>query len=222
MATRAEWHPGTQGLRYTDVAILLHWAIALFLIFNLATGLTFDLMPDSWFGAIVPIHISSGITVLALTLVRIVWRLTHRPPPMLPMPMWQKVLANTVYLLFYVGMIAAPMTGWALVSAHPDKPQPAVAQPVAPGVAPAPKPRRTMIWGVIPLPKLPPIAAIANQPDGAAKLQETHETFEARHGLIGWILLATLVLHVGGALKHQFIDRRREFARMGIGRPEPA
>jgi cytochrome b561 len=211
--------------RYTTVAIWLHWLIAGLLLFNLATGLTFSLMPDSWFGALIGFHISSGITVLALTAVRIVWRLTHRPPPMLPMPAWQKALANAVYLFFYLGMVAAPMTGWILISAHADKPPvsaPATAKPVAPGTAPAPKPHRTLIWGLIPLPKLAPVQAIGNQPGGEEKLHEVHEQFEGRHGTIGWILLALLVLHVSGALKHQLIDRRRELGRMGVGRPEPA
>ena len=221
MATRAEWRP-EMGLRYTQVAIILHWAIAAFLIFNLATGLTFEYMSEGLFGSLIGIHISSGITVLALTMLRIIWRLTHRPPPMLPMPAWQKLLANTVYLLFYVGMIAAPMTGWALISAHADKAPPAAAKPIAPGVAPVPKPHRTLIWGVVPLPKIAAISHIGDQPGGAAKLKEAHEQFEGRHGTIGWILLGLLVLHVSGALKHQLIDRRRELARMGLGRPEPA
>jgi cytochrome b561 len=200
------------ALRYTRVAIWLHWLIAGFLIFNLATGLTFEKMPDALFDALVPLHISSGITVLALTAVRIAWRLTHRPPPMLPMPTWQRHLAKTVYVLFYVGMVVAPMTGWALVSAHPSAP-PAVAKP---GEAPVPAPHATMIWGIVPLPRLAPIVHIGDGPGGAAKLHEAHEQFEARHGTIGWILLGLLVLHVTGAMKHQLVDRRRELARMGL------
>ena len=206
--------------RYTTVAIWLHWLIAACILFNLATGLTFEYMSQGLFRTIIPIHISSGITVLALTVIRILWRLTHRPPPMLPMAGWEKGLAHAVHFLLYLGMLAAPLTGWALVSAHSDKP-PAVAKPVAPGVAPAPKPRQTMIWGVIPLPKIAPIVRIGDQPDGAAKLKEAHEMFEERHGLLGWILLGLFVLHVAGALKHQLVDRRRELARMGLGTPEP-
>ena len=205
--------------RYTTVAIWLHWLIAALILFNLATGLTFESMSQGLFRAIIPIHISSGITVLALTVIRIAWRLTHRPPPMLHMAAWERLLAHTVHFLFYLGMLAAPLTGWALVSAHADQP-PAVAKPVAAGVAPAPKPHRTMIWGVVPLPKIGPIVRIGDQPDGAAKLKEAHETFEARHSLLGWILLGLFVLHVAGALKHQLVDRRRELARMGLGTPE--
>jgi cytochrome b561 len=31
-------------------------------------------------------------------------------------------------------------------------------------------------------------------------------------------MLALLLLHVAGALKHQWVDRQRALARMGIGR----
>ena len=192
--------------RYTHVAILLHWAIAALIIFNIATGLLFDDMSEGVEHALVPIHISSGITILALTVIRILWRLTHRPPPMLPMPAWQKLLAGTVYLLFYVGMLAAPLSGWAMTSSHAVKP----------GAAPY----ITMIWGVVPLPRLTPVTRIADQPDGAAKLHEVHEQIEQVHGTLGWILLGLLVLHVGGAMKHQVVDRRRELGRMGIGPAE--
>ena len=213
--------------RYSKVAIWLHWLTAVPVLFNLATGLSFSLMSNALFGALIPFHISSGVTVLALTLVRIVWRLTHKRPPLLPMPAWQKGLANLTYLLFYVALIAGPVTGWVLISAHADHPvpaagAPATAKPMAPGVAPPPKPHRTLIWGVVPLPKLAPVAALGKGPGGAAKLHTVHEQFEGRHETIGWVLLGLLLLHVSGALKHQLIDRRRELARMGLGRPEPA
>ena len=195
-------------LRYTDVAIWLHWAIAAFIVFNLACGLLFDAMPKGLRGAIIPLHISAGITVLALTIVRIAWRLTHRPPPMLPMAGWEKGLAHTVHFCLYLAMLGMPLTGWAMISAHPAPPPPAR--------------NSIMVWGVIPLPKLAPIVHLGDGPDGAAQLHEAHETFEGRHGTGGWVLLGLFLLHVAGALKHQFVDRRRELARMGVGVPEGA
>ncbi len=215
-------------MRYTNVAIWLHWAIAALILFNLATGLSFDLIPRAARGALIPFHISSGITVLALTIVRIAWRLTHRPPPMLPMAAWEKGLARVVHFLLYVAMLGMPLTGWALISAHGSPPSAAgTAAPLPgdrpPGAMPLPKPGGpTLIWGVIPLPKLAPIVHLGDGPDGAAKLHEAHEMFEARHGTGGWILLGLWILHVAGALKHQFVDRRRELARMGVGEAEPA
>ena len=210
------------GTRYTNVAIALHWAIAALILFNLVTGLTFQYMSEGTEQALVPFHISSGITVLALTIVRIAWRLTHRPPPMLPMAAWEKGLAHTVHFLLYLAMIALPMTGWAMISAHSSAP-PAPVPGAPPGTAvPVPKPHQTLIWGVVPLPKLAPIAKLGDGPGGEARLKEAHETFETRHYYGGLVLLALFLLHVAGALKHQFVDRRRELGRMGVGRAEPA
>ena len=64
---------------YSWGAIWLHWAIALLVIVNLALGLFHESLLDGlkW---VIPIHKAIGITVLALTLARIAWRLMHRPP----------------------------------------------------------------------------------------------------------------------------------------------
>ena len=203
-------------LRYTNVAIFLHWAIALLVLFNLTTGLLHDVVPRAVFA----FHISSGVTILVLTLIRIGWRLTHKPPPYLPMAKWEYAGAKIVHFLLYCAMLLSPLTGWAMISAHADKPPAAAIQADAgPQPAPPHKPHRTMIWGLFVLPKLKPIADIANQPGGDAKLKETHELYEERHETMGWIFLGLLVLHLGGALKHQLIDRQRELARMGIGKP---
>ena len=206
-------------LRYSKGAIILHWAIAVLVLFNLCTGFFHDFVPKAVFA----FHISSGITILTLTVLRILWRLTHRPPPYLPMAPWEKGLAYVVHLLLYCAMLAAPLTGWAMISAHADKPPIAAAlTDAAPQPGPPPKRRQTLIWGVFPLPKLAPITQIANQPDGQAKLKEAHELFEERHEAIGFIFLGLLILHIAGALKHQLIDKRRELARMGLGKTEPA
>lgn len=213
-------------LRYSTGAIILHWAIAALILFNLITGFFHDAIPRSVFS----FHISSGITILTLTIIRIVWRLTHRPPPYFPMAKWEKGLANIVHFLLYCAMLLSPLTGWAMISAHSDKPQAAPAgmatvppapQPGVPGPGSPPRRRQTMIWGVIPLPKIAAIKNIGNQPDGEAKLKATHELYEERHETMGWIFLFLLILHVSGALKHQFIDRRRELGRMGVGKAAP-
>jgi len=205
----------TARLRYSNVAIFLHWAIALLILFNLLTGFLHDIVPRAVFA----FHISSGVTILVLTVIRIVWRLTHWGPPFLPMAAWERGLAHVVHFLLYCAMLLSPLTGWAMISAHADMATPAAVQADAgPQPGPPPRPHRTMIWGLFVLPKLKPISDIANQPDGAAKLKETHELYEERHGTMGLIFLGLLLLHLAGALKHQLIDRQRELARMGIGK----
>src|SRR6185312_3551583 len=82
----------TARLRYSKVAIILHWTIAILVLHNLVTGFFHDVLPRSWF----QFHISSGVTILILTVIRIGWRLTHKPPPFLPMAKWEKWLANIV------------------------------------------------------------------------------------------------------------------------------
>jgi len=70
--------------RYTAVAIALHWAIALLIIGMIAVGWIMDAMPGgpgSPKTAIIQIHKSVGITILLLTVARIVWRLMNPPPP---------------------------------------------------------------------------------------------------------------------------------------------
>ena len=78
------------------------------------------------------------------------------------------------------------------------------------------------IWNLVPLPMIGPIEAIGREPGGLPAQRRLHETFEGWHGVGGFLLLALLVLHIAGALKHQFIDRHAEFARMGIGRRRAA
>ena len=70
--------------RYTSTAILLHWAIAACILFNLAVGFFMEGLDPDARKVVVGLHISSGMTVLALTAIRIVWRLTHAPPPFVP------------------------------------------------------------------------------------------------------------------------------------------
>jgi cytochrome b561 len=66
---------------------------------------------------LVAYHKWIGVTVLALALIRLLWRLTHRPPADLPMPAWQKAAAHAAHWLLYLLMIATPLAGWAYSSA---------------------------------------------------------------------------------------------------------
>ncbi|MEH3046842.1 cytochrome b [Sphingomonas adhaesiva] len=203
---------GYRAVRYSNVAIVLHWAIAALILYNLATGLFGEWLPRGAFA----FHISSGITILVLTVVRIVWRLTHRPPPFLPMTGGERALAHGVHALLYVAMLALPLTGWAMVSANP--PAGSAGAAFAAQGKPASKRGPILIWNAIPLPLIAPINDIGRTPEGVPEQHELHERLETIHGLGGWLMLALLVLHVAGALKHQFIDRQRALARMGLGR----
>ncbi|HTP38411.1 MAG TPA: cytochrome b [Steroidobacteraceae bacterium] len=182
--------------RYTTVAIVLHWAIAVLILFNLGFGFFMEGYPPSLKGVIIPMHISSGLTVLALTVLRILWRLAHKPPPFFAtLAGWERGAAHGVHFALYLIMIGMPLTGWALISAHPYRP----------GMGPT-------IWWLLHVPAISPVAHMEVNAQQAA-----HESLVQAHSIGGWIAVGLLVLHVGAALKHQFFDREPEFRRMGVG-----
>ena len=108
----------TSPNRYTPVAIVLHWLLALAIIGAFCVGVYMSDLPFSpsrvklynW-------HKWAGVTILALSALRLLWRLTHRPPADAPMPAWQARVAHGVHLLLYVAFFAVPLTGWAMSSA---------------------------------------------------------------------------------------------------------
>lgn len=165
--------------RYSAVAMWLHWIIAALIIANLAIGL----LHDSLLKGTMPAHKAIGMTVLALTAVRVAWRLAHRPPP-LPahLPALERRAAHAAHWLLYALMILMPLTGWMMVS----------------GTAT----RRPFSWfGLFDLPFLP----ISPAAGGIG-----HDA----HGILGWIMLALVVLHVGAALRHRLVLRDGVLGRM--------
>ena len=102
--------------RYHTGAIWFHWTIAVLVIVNILIGLFHESLLDG-VRAAMPLHKSIGLLVLVLTLGRIGWRLTHRPPP-LPAEMkgWEKSAAHIAHWALYALMLLLPLTGWLLVS----------------------------------------------------------------------------------------------------------
>lgn len=109
--------------RYSGVAMALHWLIALLVIGNLVGGHLIETFEDSGPGGqataatLVWLHMSLGVTILALTFVRIGWRLGHPPPP-LPayMTPLERRVSGLVHLVFYLLLLALPFSGWAMES----------------------------------------------------------------------------------------------------------
>jgi cytochrome b561 len=107
--------------RYTSVAITLHWLIAIAILCNLALGLYMTQLPLS----VGPIklklyayHKWAGVSIFAFVLLRVLWRLGHRPPPPpAGMPAWQHRAAATAHVLLYLLTVAVPLTGWLFSSA---------------------------------------------------------------------------------------------------------
>lgn len=188
--------PAPGRTRYTSVAIALHWVIALGIVAMLAIGLAMThvkLTPFTQF-KLYQLHKSIGITILLAAALRLLWRVTHRPPA-LPdgMPGWEKGAAEGTHLLFYILMIGMPLVGWALVSA-------------------APLNIPTVLYGVIPWPHIPIFAQWHIKAQAAPVLARIHT-----YG--GYALIGFLLLHAGAALRHHLVLRDDVLRRMIPGLP---
>lgn len=104
--------------RYTGPAIALHWLLALLIAASLLLGSTMtELAPSPTRLALVNAHQWSGIVILGLTALRLLWRLGHRPPEPPLMPAWQRRAAAATHGLLYLLCFAVPLAGWAYSSA---------------------------------------------------------------------------------------------------------
>ncbi|ASJ72723.1 cytochrome b/b6 domain-containing protein [Granulosicoccus antarcticus] len=177
--------------RYGDIAVIFHWAIALLIIGLLIIGKYMTSLEenDPVRFVLTQWHKSFGITVLILSVLRLLWRFTHKPPTELPsIPTWQSRVASLVHGLLYVLMFALPITGWIMVSASPLN-------------------LDTVLFNVIPWPHLPPFATLENRADIAHSFHDYHE-------IAGTVLIVILLAHIGAALKHHFVDKDVTLTRM--------
>ena len=126
-------HPTTS---YTKTAKVLHWLIAIGIfgmfalgwfmselpkeapkqmaydLFNLGVytwNLSEEISPRTFY---FNLHKSIGVTIFALILIRILWRITHRPPALLASyKAWESKLASGAHHLLYLLMVALPVSG---------------------------------------------------------------------------------------------------------------
>ena len=170
--------------RYTNVAIVFHWLIALLIIGSFTMGLVMTDMPGltptklkyySW-------HKWAGVTILLLATLRLLWRLTHAAPAYPnSMPAWQKTSANALHGLLYVLMFAVPLSGYfyTLSAGFP-----------------------VVYFGLFELPVL------------IAKNEALKPVLKEVHFWLNMVLAGTVGMHVAAALKHHFIDRDGIVKRM--------
>lgn len=93
--------------------MLLHWAIAGLVIMNWQIAERAEDFEGPLRGEIMGYHKAWGMTILALTLIRLAWRLAH--PTVLRtsnLKAWERALAKTVHVTFYVLLIGLPLGGW--------------------------------------------------------------------------------------------------------------
>jgi cytochrome b561 len=185
MAARLAMHEST---RYGNVAIVFHWLLAAAIAGAFSVGLYMADLPFS------PLRVKlfnwhkwAGITILALSAARLIWRLRRRPPALPPhvlatMPPWQQRAHRATYLALYLLFFAVPLSGWAYSSA--------TGFPI--------------VWfGIVPLPDWVPV----DKEFASSVLKPLHVT-------LAFSLAALVVLHVSATLKHQLIDHDGLFWRM--------
>lgn len=173
--------------RYSNVAIVLHWLLALVVLCIFAVGAYMSDLPVSPLKLkLYNYHKWAGITFLALSVLRLLWRLTHRPPALpasieLAMPNWQSKAYHATHYALYALFFAVPLLGWAYSSA--------AGFPV-------------VLFGVLPL------------PDFMAVDKEFAKSIKEVHGIAAFSLIALAALHIAAAIKHHFFDKDGLINRM--------
>jgi cytochrome b561 len=101
--------------RYTRTAMTLHWLIALAVFGQIAFGWYLQLVPrlTPERALFVNFHKSTGLVIGLLIVLRLVWRLSHKPPPLpLSMPLWERRAAHANHVLLYACMLIMPIAGY--------------------------------------------------------------------------------------------------------------
>jgi len=175
--------------RYHPLSIVLHWVLGIALVSIFCFGVYMADLPFSpsrlklfnW-------HKWAGISILALSGLRLLWRVTHPAPPLPPaieqaMPAWQLKVHHATHIALYALFFVVPLVGWAYTSA--------AGFPV-------------VLFGQFPLPDL-----IGPDKALAALIKPWHQI-----SAFGLALL--VMLHIAAALKHQLIDRDGLLKRMSL------
>ncbi len=175
----------TSADRYARGSVTLHWLIALLLAVNFAIAWVADDLPKPLKAELMGYHKAAGITILALTVLRIVWRLIHKAPPLVPtLKPWEVALSKFTHFGFYVLMLAIPLAGWAMVSGFSHG-------------------KPTSMFGLFGMPALP----VPSDKATVGLFHEMHEVFAD-------LMIALFVLHVGAVIKHVHIDKDGTLRRM--------
>ncbi|GAB4515305.1 MAG: cytochrome b [Roseibium sp.] len=176
---------------YGRIAILFHWTMAVLILGMLALGLYMHEQPltePSTF-QLYQLHKSIGFVVLALAVLRLLWRAVN-PSPKLPdgMPTLERLAAHLGHAGLYALLFALPVTGWFMVSASPW------------GIP-------TVLFNVLPVPHLP-------VPEALGSAEQAEGLFKELHEVAAYLLIALVVVHVAAAFKHHLIARDDTLKRM--------
>ena len=109
----------TPRLHYGATAKTFHWLVAVFLVVQaplgwLMRGLRRGQPPDT----ALTVHVTVGLTILTLIILRFLWRLLHPVAPESYLPAWQRLSSAWVHWLLYLAVLATALAGWLLDSAR--------------------------------------------------------------------------------------------------------
>ncbi|CCE11535.1 putative cytochrome b561 [Bradyrhizobium sp. STM 3843] len=107
----------TRQLHYGTPAKVFHWLVVVLLAVQYPIGW---LMPDIHRGmqpgVPMTLHVSFGLTLLVVIVLRFIWRLTHPVAPESTLPAWQRLSSEAVHWMLYVAVLATTLTGWLFAS----------------------------------------------------------------------------------------------------------
>jgi cytochrome b561 len=107
----------TPRLQYGTTTKIFHWTIVALLVTQYLIGW---FMPDIHYGmqpgTAMTFHVSVGLVILVLIVLRFAWRLSHLVSPESSLPAWQRLTSELVHWMLYVMVLFTTLTGWLFAS----------------------------------------------------------------------------------------------------------
>lgn len=109
--------------RYSLVARAIHWLTAIMVLTMVPAGLIMIRIDGGQLqNQLFDYHRSVGVVLMILTVIRLAYRLTHKPAPLpADIPMWQRTSAKVTHVFIYAFLLVNPFIGWVATSAYPAK-----------------------------------------------------------------------------------------------------
>ena len=174
--------------RYDKIAVALHWVMAICFLLMLTSGLAMEhfQLDKSFTFKLYQWHKSLGILLLIAFIIRILWRITHKPPE-LPekFPKLERKAAKAGHWALYLWMLLLPLAGWAMVSSS---------------VYGLP----TIVFGWFKWPHIP----------GLEGNESIHEIAETAHAYFAYAFIALILGHIAAVIKHSLKDNENLLKRM--------
>ncbi|AQS36436.1 cytochrome B561 [Shewanella psychrophila] len=174
--------------KLSSLTLALHWIVAIVMISLLAIGVY---MVETETRSLYSWHKSFGLLILFIAVIRVVWRIRNGwPTPVGNYSNFEHLLSTIVHWALIIGTIVLPISGFLMSSLGGN------------GVD---------LFGL-------EIIARNIDPENPAKTITHSEAlasfFHNIHYWSSYIIIATVILHVAGALKHHIIDKDETLTRM--------